>query len=178
MDIIIQLLGVCAMISWVSSIQLNKKEQILELQIIASIFYAVHYGLLDAMSAVGVTLVSIVRLLTIYIIEKKGKEVPVYVLVIFMLLLVVVGIFTYAGPISLLPIVITMIYTYATWQKNTKVIRLGFFCAGWLWIIYNFSVGSYVLMIGNALEVISSTVSFIRFDKKKKVENSVGSEEK
>lgn len=156
------------MISWVSSIQLNKKSRILELQILASVFYAFHYGFLDAMSAVGVTLVSIIRLLTIYLIEKKGKEVPLYVLLIFLGMLVIVGIFTYEGIISMLPIFITMIYTYVTWQKNTKVIRIGFFCAGWMWIIYNFTIGSYILMIGNILEVISSTVSFFRFDRNKK----------
>ncbi len=168
MNIVIQLIGLIAMVAWVSSIQLNKKDKILELQIIASLFYAVHYGLLDAMSAVGVTIVSIIRLTTIYIIEKKGKTVPVYVLLIFMAMLVGVGVITYTGPISVLPIIITMIYTYCTWQKNTKVIRIGFFCAGWMWILYNFTVGAYVLMIGNALEVISSTVSFFRFDKNKK----------
>lgn len=167
MDIIIHLLGIIAMVIWVSSIQLNKKNRILELQIIASVFYAFHYGLLDGMSAVGVTIVSIIRLITIYVIEKKGKEVPIYVLFIFITMLVIVGIFTYTGPISLLPIIITIIYTYVTWQKNTTVIRLGFFCAGWMWIIYNFNIGSYILMIGNALEVISSGISFLRFDKKK-----------
>ena len=163
MVILIQVLGLCAMISWVLSIQMKEKSTILELQILASLFYGVHYGLLDAMSAVGVTIISIIRLVTIYLIEKKGKEVPFYVFITFILMLVGVGIVTYTGPISLIPIVITMIYTYTTWQKNTKIIRGAFLVTGSMWIIYNFSVGSYLLMIGNLFEVISSVVSLLRF---------------
>lgn len=163
MVILIQVLGLCAMISWVLSIQMKEKSTILELQILASLFYGVHYGLLDAMSAVGVTIISIIRLVTIYLIEKKGKEVPFYVFITFILMLVGVGIVTYAGPISLIPIVITMIYTYTTWQKNTKIIRGAFLVTGSMWIIYNFSVGSYLLMIGNLFEVISSVISLLRF---------------
>ena len=163
MDILIQILGLCAMISWVLSIQMKQKSTILELQILASLFYGVHYGMLDAMSAVGVTIISIIRLITIYSIERKGKEVPFYIFIIFILMLVIVGIVTYAGPISLIPIIITMIYTYTTWQKDTKVIRGAFLITGSMWIIYNFSVGSYLLMIGNLLEVISSIVSLLRF---------------
>lgn len=166
MDFLVQSLGLCAMIAWVSSIQLKKKSHILELQIIASLFYAVHYGMLSAMSAVVVTIISIARLLTIYLIERKGKEVPLFVLVIFILILVIAGVMTYEGPISMLPIIITMIYTYSTWQKDTKVIRGLFLVTGMLWITYNFSVGSYILMIGNSLEVISSIVSIIRYHKK------------
>ena len=166
MEFLVHVIGLCAMIAWVSSIQLKKKSHILELQIIASLFYAVHYGMLSAMSAVVVTIISIARLLTIYLIERKGKEVPLYVLVIFILILVIAGAMTYEGPISMLPIIITMIYTYSTWQKDTKVIRGLFLVTGMLWITYNFSVGSYILMIGNSLEVISSIVSIIRYHKK------------
>ena len=168
MDFLVQVLGLCAMIAWVSSIQLKKKSHILELQIIASLFYAVHYGMLSAMSAVVVTIISIARLLTIYLIERKGKEVPLYVLVIFILILVIAGVMTYEGPISMLPIIITMIYTYSTWQKDTKVIRGLFLVTGMLWITYNFSVGAYLLMIGNSLEVISSIISFFRYHRKEK----------
>jgi hypothetical protein len=173
LNILIQVLGLLALTSWVSSVQLKKKGDILLLQILASVFYCLHYGLLNATSASVVSIVSILRLISIYLIEKKGRKVNVFVLVLFIVLLLGVGVATYNGLLSLLPIFITILYTYGTWQPNTKILRIIFFICGWIWIYFNYNVGSYILIIGNALEIISGTVSFFRFgiikkaDKKK-----------
>jgi len=158
-----QLIGLLALISWVSSVQWKSKSGILRLQIVASVFYCLHYALLDATSAAAVSLVSIARLLTIYLIERKGRTVPASILLLFIGLLILVGFLTFESPLSLIPIIITLLYTYGTWQSNTNLLRLIFFCCGWLWIYFNYQVGSYVLIIGNALEIISSAVSFFRF---------------
>ncbi len=173
MNIFIQILGLLALISWVSSVQLKNKTDILKLQIVASVFYCLHYGMLDAVSAAAVSVVSIIRLLTIFLIERKGRRVSIYLLVLFILLLFGVGALTYVKPLSLIPIFITILYTYATWQSNTKIIRIIFFICGWLWIYFNYNVGSYILIIGNMMEIISSTVSFFRFDFRKKIKKQI-----
>jgi hypothetical protein len=74
MTITIQLIGLLALLSWVSSVQWKSKSGILRLQIVASVFYCLHYGLLDATSAAAVSVVSIARLLTIYLIERKAAR--------------------------------------------------------------------------------------------------------
>jgi len=74
-----------------------------------------------------------------------------------------VGFLTFESPLSLLPIIITILYTYGTWQDNTYLLRIIFFCCGWMWFYFNYQVGSYILIIGNTLEIVSSTVSFFRF---------------
>jgi len=163
LNIVIQILGLIALISWVSSIQLRKKSDILLLQILASAFYCLHYGLLNATSAAAVSVVSIARLVTIYLIERTGKKVKVVVLSLFITVLLVVGFLTYEGPLSTIPIIITILYTYGTWQPNTKILRIIFFICGWMWIYFNYNVGSYILIAGNAMEIISSVVSFYRF---------------
>lgn len=163
LTIFVQILGLIALIAWVSSVQLRKKSDILKLQILASIFYGLHYGFLNASSAAAVSVVSIIRLLTIYLIEKTGRKVSVPLLLLFILLLIGVGVFTYTSPLSLIPILITIGYTYGTWQQNTKVLRIIFFLCGWLWIYFNYNVGSYILIVGNAMEILSSTISFFRF---------------
>lgn len=168
MSVIIQILGFIALIAWVSSIQLQKKSDILLLQIIATVFYGLHYGFLNAISAAAVSVVSIARLVTIYLIEKKGKKVEVFVLMFFIANLVLVGFLTYTGLKSTIPIIITILYTYGTWQSNTKILRIIFFFCGWLWIYFNYSVGAYILIIGNSMEIISSMISFFRFDISKK----------
>lgn len=168
MNILIQFFGLLALLSWVSSVQWKSKSGILKLQILASVFYCLHYSFLDAYSAAAVSVVSILRLLTIFIIEKKGNRPGWVVLALFEILLVVVAVFTFNGALSLIPIIITALYTYSTWQSNTKILRIVFFIGGWLWIYFNYNVGSFVLIIGNSLEIISSAVSYIRFDIKNK----------
>jgi hypothetical protein len=163
LSVFIQILGLIALISWVSSVQLREKKDILRLQILASVFYFLHYFMLDAVSAAAVSVVSIFRLLTIYLIERKGKKVPVSILILFIALLVGVGFLTYEKPLSIIPIIITILYTYGTWQPNTRILRIIFFICGWLWIYFNYNVGAYILIIGNVLEIISSGVSFFRF---------------
>jgi len=167
MNILIQIFGLLALLSWVSSVQWKTKSGILKLQILASIFYCMHYALLDAYSAAAVSVVSILRLLSIYLIENKGNRAGWKVLVFFEFLLIVVALLTFNGTLSLIPILITAMYTYSTWQSNTKILRIVFFIGGWLWIYFNYNVGSFVLIIGNSLEIISSAVSYIRFDIKK-----------
>jgi hypothetical protein len=163
MTFVTQLLGLLALLSWVSSVQWKSKSGILRLQIVASVFYCLHYGLLDATSAAAVSVVSIARLLTIYLIERKGRTVPISILFLFIGLLVLVGFLTYDSLLSLIPIIITILYTYGTWQNNTYLLRIIFFCCGWMWFYFNYQVGSYILIIGNTLEIVSSTVSFFRF---------------
>jgi hypothetical protein len=166
--IVVQIFGFIALAWWVSSIQLRQKSGILLCQMLASVFYFLHYALLNAPSAAAVSVVSIVRLISIYLIERKGRNVQVYVLVLFIILLLGVGFLTYDGPLSTFPIIITILYTYGTWQPNTRILRLIFFVCAWMWIYFNYNVGSYILIVGNAMEIISSVVSFFRFGLLKK----------
>ena len=39
---------------------------------------------------------------------------------------------------------------------------------GFIWLIYNIIIGAYIIIIGNVLEIISATISLIRYKEDKK----------
>ena len=88
---------------------------------------------------------------------------PKWILFVFIALVLLFGIITYDGLISLLPIIITVLYTYAFWQNNLNVARIIYIVAAIIWIYYNYEVGAYVGIIGNALEITTELISLIKY---------------
>lgn len=88
---------------------------------------------------------------------------PKWILFVFIALVLLFGIITYDGLISLLPIIITVLYTYAFWQNNLNVARIIYIVAAIIWIYYNYEVGAYVGIIGNILEITTGLISLIKY---------------
>lgn len=166
------LIGIIALLFWTYSLQKNDKKQIIKLQLLANIFYAIQYAVIGAITAGMMNIVSIIRYSAFYKMEEKGKKLPLWLLFIFIIGIIVVGAVTYRTPLDFIPMGICIFYTYITWQKNTKVIRFGVGIAAIGWIYYNFSVQAYASVIGNLLEIASGVVAIYRFDIKKKKEKA------
>lgn len=166
--IIAQVLALFAILFWTLSIQNKKKKDVLAFQIFASLFYAIHFLLLGGYSAFIIDLITVARLYTFYIDEKKHGEIRKSLLYIFIVVVLISGIFTYDGPISLLPVLIGLLYTVSTWVKNMKCLRIVYIICAVLWLIYNFEFRAVVAAGGNLLEIASGIVSMIRFDRRKK----------
>ncbi len=167
MEVITEFFGGIALIFWAISIQTKEKSKILKLQSLANIFYMGQYFLLHAPSAAFMNLVSTIRGIVFYQKEKQNKPNTKLSLIIFISLIILIAILTCNTPLSLIPIAITIMYTITTYQKNTKIIRITFLMAAFVWIFYNLKVGAYAPLIGNIIEIISGTISILRFDIKR-----------
>ena len=167
MFILSQIVGFIAIICWVISVQLSKKSKIILFQTIANILYSVQYFLLNAIVAAFMNLVSFVRLSVFYTYETKNKRVPFGIMLLFMLIIIVIGIFTVNTPLMLIPILATLFYTYSSWQDNMQKLRIIYIVVAIFWIYYNFTVGAYISLIGNTLEIISGISSLIKYKTKK-----------
>ena len=162
MNVLAQVFAIIALIIMFYSYQKKTKKDFLFLQIFMNIFFGLQYFLLNAYSALVSNIVSIMRTGTFYKFEKDGKKIPIILLMLFIMLILGVGIITYNGISSIIPIVIAVFYTYGTWQKNLiNTYRIGVFVAV-LWIYYNFSVGAYVSVIGSVFELICSLFGLIK----------------
>lgn len=150
MVILAQVLASLAILFLVISILLKNKKNILLMQVIANGIYGIEYLLLGAFSAASMNFLSFLRLLK-------------WILFVFITLVLLFGIITYDGLISLLPIIITVLYTYAFWQNNLNVARIIYIVAAIIWIYYNYEVGTYVGIIGNALEITTGLISLIKY---------------
>ncbi|MBE6152730.1 MAG: YgjV family protein [Firmicutes bacterium] len=167
MNFLAQILGCFGLIFLIISIQNNNKKKILLFQIFANIFYGLQYITLNSFSAGLMSLVSLIRCVIFYKYSEKSKTTPKYILFILLLIICIISIFTYNGVISLIPILATILYTYATWQDNLKKFRIITTFVALLWIIFNSFVGAYIALISSVFELFNGLVSIYRFDIKK-----------
>ena len=163
MVVLAQVLALFAILFWAISILLKNKKNILLMQVIANGIYGIEYLLLGAFSAASMNFLSFLRLLVYYFYALLNIKMPKWILFVFIALVLLFGIITYDGLISLLPIIITVLYTYAFWQNNLNVARIIYIVAAIIWIYYNYEVGAYVGIIGNALEIITGLISLIKY---------------
>ena len=163
MVVLAQVLALFAILFWVISILLKNKKNILLMQVIANGIYGIEYLLLGAFSAASMNFLSFLRLLVYYFYALLNIKMPKWILFVFIALVLLFGIITYDGLISLLPIIITVLYTYAFWQNNLNVARIIYIVAAIIWIYYNYEVGAYVGIIGNALEITTELISLIKY---------------
>ena len=84
--------------------------------------------------------------------------------VIICLLQLAALVFTWAGPLSLLPIAANIASTIGGYTHNPRKIRVaGMFINSPLWIIYDIMVGSWAGLIDEALSELSMIISIIRY---------------
>lgn len=164
MFILAQILGSIGIITLFISIQYNGKKQILEFQVASNIFYGLQYLCLNAISAMLMSIVSLVRYVIFFVFENKNKKVPIYVLVVILALIIVTSVFLNYGVMELFPVLCTLLYTIGIWQKNLNVFRIITLITACIWIGYNVFVGAYPSLIGNIFEVITSLIAIYRFN--------------
>lgn len=167
MFFIAQIFGVFALLFWLCSVLQTKRSKILTFQNLANIFYASQYTLLGAFPATCMNLVSTLRGLVFYSNDKKNKTMSIWVLLVFIILIAVIGLFTYQNIYSLIPLIITALYSYSVWQKKLIIFRIIFIIGAIGWIIYNSIVGAYVSLIGNFFELTFGIIAFVKNDIKK-----------
>ena len=164
--IIYYIVSILSIFLYVMSVQFKKKKNILITQIGASLCYLTVYVIKGAWSGVSIEVLEELKNIVFIKIEKNNKKIPIYVLIIFLSLLVGVSIYFYDGILSLLPLLINILLFTSTYFKNPKYIRYTMLICGLLWGIYNIYVGAYIICIGNFLEILSATISIIRYKKK------------
>lgn len=160
--IIASILGI---IFFIASPLFKKKKDILISQIGAAFCYMIAYIIKGATSAWLIEIIEQIKDLIIIRFERKKKNVPGFILAFFILLLIVVTIIFYDGYYSITPLIINIAYFISTYFKNPKHIRYTMLVCAFLWAFYNYSVGAYIIIVGNVFEVISATYSIVKYKK-------------
>ena len=164
-----QAFGILALICTVVSMQLKKKRPLMILQTASEAFIVAQYLVKGAFTGSFMAMVSFVR--DIIFTKYDKKRTPLWILLIIYVIMTILTIISWAGPLSLLPYVGSLIYAWSLWYGKTKWIRLGNAVGNSPYLIYTILTGNYALFIMTLLEVISSAIGFLRIDifgKKKK----------
>ncbi len=165
-----QICCIGAILIWNISVQNKKLEKILFFQFLANLLYSSEYFLLGATITGFMDLTSGFRCFVFYFYNKIQKPISKKWLLFFIILIILIGTIGYSGPITLIPVFMTLFYTITSYSKTSNWTRIAFLIAAFIWIYYNLQVGAYVGVAGNILEIISGTISIYRFDKKEKAE--------
>lgn len=170
-NIAAQIVGIVAIVIWLISIRQTNMKKITFFQIIANGLYGLQYTILTAFTAAGMNGLSFIRCFITYEYVKRGKQPSKYILIVFSILVLLVGVISYSGLISLIPVIITLGYVYSIWQQNVYVTYVIVLVGAIMWIVYNLLVGAYVTVGGNILEIVFSIVSIKKYNEQLEKKN-------
>ena len=160
--ILAQICGLIILILTVISVQFKTKEKIVMCFVFANVVAAVQYFLLSAFTGAVVSVINAIRCIVFYYYKKKKMKPSLIILLTFELIAIISGIFTWQNIWSLIPIIVTVIYTYGLWQDNVTVIRITTGIAGFGWAIYNIIVMAYVGAVQEISQLVSSVIAIVR----------------
>lgn len=163
-----QVIGFVAMTLLVASFQQKTRNRILGVQMVSGTLWTVHYALLGAYTGMALNFVGVVRCF-VYANRKDGNRFDNnYIPGIFMVVSVAVGLLSWTGPASLLPMASLSFTSFAYWSKNPTVLRVLSYPNCICWLLFNIISGSYAGIATEVFNLISVTVGILRHDVFKK----------
>ena len=135
------------------------KEDFLYLQITINVLYAIEYALLGVWTAAVINLVSTVKFITFRRDAIAGVRTSFCKSLFFCFNSVILGLVTYKDLLSLIPIAIAVMITFAAAQNNPYILRTAYAMANLLWIFYNFKSMAYVSAMYCTVELVVSMTS-------------------
>ena len=135
--------------------------------ILANIVVAIQYFLLNALTGAIISILNTIRCIIFYVYKKKDLKPSLVVLLIFEIVAVISGTLSWQNIWSIIPIIVTVIYTYGLWQDNIKIIRITTGVVGFGWAVYDLIVKAFVGAIQETSQLISAIISLYRGKKEK-----------
>lgn len=158
-----QLFGFFALVILIISFQSNNKKTLLKYQIFSSLFFAIQYLCLNAITGCLMNLMTMIR----NIIYKMFKKTPLLFVSLIIIIMIILSVFSYNGLISLLPTIAVILYSVALWQKSLKITRITEIISCSLFIIYNINVLAIIGLISTIIELLFAIIAVYKFDIKK-----------
>lgn len=173
MFIVAQLFGILVIVANVLSMQMKNKKQIILMFILANLFSAINFMLLQSYSGAIICFFAILQTFINKIFEKKEQQVSKLVILIYIIISIILGTITFNTIIDILPIICSILYTITIIQDKEKNIRRISLINIILWIIYDVVCQAYTAAISDLLMTISTLVGMYRFDYKKDTDTDI-----
>ncbi|MBE7035883.1 MAG: YgjV family protein [Ruminococcaceae bacterium] len=174
MEILVRIFGIIGLILCIIPFQFKKHKHIVLCKMVSEISFAVQYfllggfmGVAGAFTGAWIDLVSGLRNFLFYkFVEKKWSTTPV--IIVFSVVVIVLGVTSWSGWLSLLPILAKLLTTVSYGMKNERLLRLITLPSCILWVAYNCYIGTWEAAIADCLALISILIAMYKFDYKKK----------
>ena len=176
-DIIIQAIGFVAVLFFIISYQLRSNRALFLCQLSGCLIFCFQMCLLGAYSGAVGLVVNILRNLLLLKVDDWAWVKSKVTLSLVLGLLLAVTAFTWAGPISLLPLLSVGITTIGYWTNNAQKIRLSQLFGSPCTLLYDALVGTWGGVLSESIALVSILVSTARFGWKGLAENMAESAE-
>ena len=161
--VVVQLIGFIGLAIGVLAFQFKQHRQIVLCKMTSELVFSLQYLLLGAWTAALLDFTSAARNLLFCTLVKRGRSTKPLIYV-FGAFVVVVGILTFDGPISLMLIAAKLLTTISYGMKNERLLRYITLPSCALWSVYNLYIGSLGGAIGDSLTLISLVTAMYKFD--------------
>ena len=165
-EIIGQILGIVATIITFASYQVNTKSRLLIIQTTATLCTCLSFLFLGASTGFALNIVCIIRNVAFYF-QKDRSTVHTVTAVALSLTMIVLGIFSWQGPVSLLIMIALAANTLFMATGNPQLLRKSVIVTSGLILVYNAIVFSIGGMTNEGISIVSSIIGIIRFKKEK-----------
>jgi len=160
---IAQAVGVVGMILGVLAFQCKDTKKLFLMQFLASLVCALQFLLLGAYTGLLLNVAGAIRLVILYFDKKKWANHPATVAAVT-LMMVLCGIATWDGWLSILPTAAQAVSTPLYFRKSGKLLRWGQLCfMSPCWLIYNLCSLAIPGVILEIMNISSIIISLIRF---------------
>lgn len=163
-----QFFGILVIISNVIAMQINNRKRILFCCVLANIFASINFYLLKSYSGAIICLFAVFQTIINNFFEKKEKDVPKLLIVIYIMISIILGSVTFNTYLDIMPIMCLILFTIMILQKKESNIRKIALINIILWIVYDFSCKAYTEGISDLITMIPIIIGIYRFDIKNK----------
>ena len=166
--LIAQMFGVIGIVFSVLSMQMKTKKNIMIMLIGLNLASALNFLFLESYSGCYVCFFGVVETVINYLFDSKNKKVPIYVIGIYVIVNIILGISSYNEMLDIIPILCALLYCATVCTKKESNIRKEMLLNQILWLVYDLIVKAYMFSISNILTIVSTIISMYRYDYKKK----------
>ena len=160
-NILIQIIGGIGYFLLALSFFHKKKKDILLMQVIAYIFFTIHYYLLNAITGTICNVLGLISLIIIYYLSIKKKKKDKIVLIMIPIL-VGISLLTYQNIYSIFPIISIIISLLSFINDDENVIRFIGIISAIGWLIYAIVYHSYVAIAFEVFTISSTVIAYIK----------------
>lgn len=161
--------SILAFVALLISITIKDRKKSLYVQSLNCLLEAIYDFIISAYTGAILSIVNFIR--TFLFIRKDKIHKLIYLLILFLFesIIILNCIFTWAGWISLLPTIGSIIRTYCLWQSNMKLVRISGMTTGVLYGSYYIYYKSWFMVLGDLLLLLVSIYTIYKNDFKKSI---------
>lgn len=165
--IIAQIFGLIGIVFSILSMQMKTKKNIMIMLLGLNLSSALNFLFLGSISGSLVCLFAVLETIINYLYDNKNKRIPIYIISIYVIINIILGLISYKGLFDIVPIICALLFCATICTKKESNIRKIMFGNQSLWLIYDITIKAYMFSISNILTLISIIISIVRYDIKK-----------